>query len=86
MSYTTLTVRHDIAKKLRLEKATGESYSDLLDRLLESQPAKCVEEWIESLKPLEGHGVFTPEQRARLKNDQLKPRDSRARRKKHVVI
>jgi predicted CopG family antitoxin len=86
MSYTTLTVRHDVAKKLKASKAEGESYSDLLDRLLDSQPAKCVEEWLESLAPLEGRGVFTPEERERLKNDELKPRDSHARRKSHAAL
>ena len=84
MPYTTLTVRHDVAKKLKASKAAGESYSDVLDRLLDGQPAKCVEEWLESLKPLEGRGVFTPEERERLKNDQRKPRDSHTRRKGHA--
>lgn len=86
MPYTTLTVRHDVAKKLKASKAIGESYSDVLDRLLDNQPAKCVEEWLESLAPLEGRGVFTPEERDRLKNDQRKPRDSHARRKGHAAL
>jgi predicted CopG family antitoxin len=81
MPYTTLTVRHDVAKRLRSVKAAGESYSEVLDRLLDSQPAKCVEEWLESLAPIEGRGVFTPLQRERLKAEQRKHRDSAARRK-----
>ncbi len=81
MPYTTLTVKHDVAKKLKAAKAEGESYSELLDRLLESQPAKTVDEWLDSLKPLEGRGVFTPEERERLIYDQRNPRDSRARRR-----
>jgi hypothetical protein len=86
MPYTTLTVRHDVAKKLKASKAVGESYSDVLERLLENQPAKCVEEWMESLAPLVGRGVFTPEQRERLKSDQRNPRDSHARRKSHAPV
>ncbi|HEY4988564.1 MAG TPA: hypothetical protein VII09_02100 [Opitutaceae bacterium] len=84
MPYTTLTVRHDGAKKLRASKASGESDSDVLNRLLENQPAKCVEEWLDSLVPLNGRGVFTPEEREQLKQDQRKPRDSSARRKGHA--
>jgi predicted CopG family antitoxin len=84
MPYTTLTVRQDVAKKLRASKGRGESYSDVLNRLLENQPAKCVEEWLESLVPLEGRGVFTPEEREQLKKDQRKPRDSSARRRGHA--
>ena len=86
MPYTTLTVRHDVARKLKASKAAGESYSDVLDRLLDNQPAKCVGEWLESLAPLEGRGVFTPEERERLRNDQRKPRDSHARRKSHAAV
>jgi predicted CopG family antitoxin len=79
-------LRQDVAKKLRMSKATGESYSDLLERLLENQPAKCVEEWLESLAPLAGRGVFTPEERERLKTDQRNPRESSARRKRHAPV
>ena len=86
MPYTTLTVRHDVAKKLRSAKSAGESYSDVLNRLLDNQPAKCVEEWLESLTPLEGRGVFTPEERERLKADQARPRDSSMRRKRHAAV
>jgi predicted CopG family antitoxin len=86
MPYTTLTLRHDVAKRLKTAKAVGESYSDVLIRLLENQPAKCVEEWMESLAPLEGRGVFTPGERERLKEDQRKPRDSNARRKNHAAV
>jgi hypothetical protein len=34
---------------------------------LENEPAKAVEEFLASLTPLEGRGVFTPEQRDRLR-------------------
>ena len=54
MSFTTLSIRLDVAKKLKAVKAAGESYSDTLERLIESQPAKSVGEWLESLKPFEG--------------------------------
>jgi hypothetical protein len=84
MPYTTLTVRQDVAQRLRAAKGMGESYSDMLTRLLNDQPAKSVGEWLESLAPLEGRGIFTPEERARLKDDQRKPRDSRTRRKGHA--
>ena len=69
-----------------MAKSKGESYSDVLNRLLENQPAKCVEEWVQSLAPLEGRGVFTPEERERLKADQRKPRDSQARRKLNAAV
>jgi hypothetical protein len=85
MAYTTLTVRQDIAKRLKTAKIVGESYSDVLERLLDNQPAKCVEEWLESLAPLEGRGVYTPEERSLLKADQRAPRDSTARRKRHAA-
>lgn len=85
MAYTTLTVRQDIAKRLKTAKTVGESYSDLLARLLDNQPAKCVEEWLETLAPLEGRGVYTQPERALLKADQRTPRDSTARRKRHAA-
>jgi predicted CopG family antitoxin len=84
MPYTTLTVRHDVAKRLQTAKEAGESYSDVLNRLLDDQPAKAVGEWLESLAPLEGRGIFSPEERERLKRDQRNPRESRARRKGHA--
>jgi len=80
MAYTTLTVRQDVAKRLRAVKSARESYSEVLDRLMDNQPARTVEEWLDSLKPLEGRGVFTPEERERLTYDQRNPRDSHARR------
>jgi hypothetical protein len=80
MSFTTLSIRHDVAKKLKAAKLEGESYSDTLERLLENQPAMTVGEWLESLKPLEGHGVFTPEARERLRANQRSPRASRRKR------
>jgi hypothetical protein len=84
MAYTTLTVREEVARKLRANRGVGESYSDVLNRLLDNQPAKTVGEWLESLAPLEGRSLFTPAERARLKRDQQYPRDSRTRRKGHA--
>jgi Putative antitoxin len=81
MPYTTLTVRHEVAKRLRATRGKGESYSDVLNRLLDNQPAKTVEEWMDSLAPLQGRALFTPEERTRLIEDQRNPRHSRARRK-----
>ena len=71
MAYTTLTVRTDVAKKLKAAKERGESYSDLLARLLENAPAETVGEWLDSLEPLRGRGVFTPEERERLRERHL---------------
>jgi predicted CopG family antitoxin len=85
MPYTTLTVRLDVAKRLRASKSAGESYSDTLARLLDNQPAKTVGEWLESLVPQEGRGLFSPEERERLKRDQRGPRESHTRRKSHAA-
>ena len=85
MPYTTLTVRQDIVKRLRATKTADESYSDVLARLLDNQPAKTVGEWLQSLLPHEGHDLFSPEERERLKKDQRNHRDSHARRKSHAV-
>jgi predicted CopG family antitoxin len=85
MPYTTLTVRADIAKRLRASRGVGESYSDVLNRLLDEQPAKTVGEWMESLAPLEGRRLFSGEERANLRRDQRSPRDSAARRKGHAA-
>jgi predicted CopG family antitoxin len=79
MPYTTVTLRQDVAERLRNSRAAGESYSDVLNRLLDNQPAKTVAEWMESLAPLEGRSLFTREGRERLKTDQRNPRNSRAR-------
>ncbi len=81
MPYTTVTLRQDVAKRLRKSRGVGESYSDLLERLLDAQPAKTVQEWMESLAPLEGRALFTEAGRHRLAADQCRPRDSRTRRK-----
>lgn len=70
MAFTTLTIRHEVALRLKAAKAAGESYSDTLDRLLESQPAKTVKEWLASLAPLEGRGIFSAKTRTGLKRDQ----------------
>jgi predicted CopG family antitoxin len=81
MPYTTVTLRQDVAKRLRNIRGSGESYSDVLNRLLDNQPAKTVGEWMESLAPLEGRSLFTKEGRERLKNDQSHPRRSRVKSK-----
>ena len=81
MPYTTVTLRQDVAKRLRKSRGSGESYSDVLTRLLDNQPAKTVGEWMDSLVPLEGLSLFTKEGRERLKNDQLNPRRSPVRNK-----
>jgi len=81
MPYTTVTLRQDVAKRLRSSRGSGESYSDVLTRLLDNQPAKTVGEWMESLAPLEGHNLFTVEGRERLRNDQIHPRRSHAMRR-----
>ena len=80
MPFTTLSIRLDVAKKLKAAKATGESYSDTLERLLENQPAKSVGEWLKSLEPLEGRGLFTAASRQQPKADQRVPRRSARRR------
>ncbi|HRE80736.1 MAG TPA: hypothetical protein PLN52_06795 [Opitutaceae bacterium] len=81
MPYTTLTVRQDVAKRLRGSRQSGESYSDVISRLLDNQPAKTVGDWLNSLEPLEGRTLFSPEERTRLVQDQRSPRASLARRK-----
>lgn len=81
MAYTTLSVRLDVARKLKAAKLAGESYSDTLERLLESQPAKTVGEWLASLTVLEGRGILETESRARLRSDQRSPRRSQRRRR-----
>jgi hypothetical protein len=83
MAFTTLSIRLDVAKKLKAAKAAGESYSDTLERLLENQPAKTAGEWLASLAPLEGRGLFTKAARAQLKKDQQRPRPSP--RKRHAA-
>jgi predicted CopG family antitoxin len=79
MPQTTVKLRHDVARRLEESRGPGESRSDVVARLLDNQPATTVEEWMESLAPLEGRGLFTKEGRERLKADQLSPRHSRAR-------
>ena len=76
MAFTTLSIRLNVARKLKAVKAVGESYSDTLERLLENQPAKTVGEWLASLEPLEGHGLFSKEVRTQLEHDQKQPRTS----------
>jgi hypothetical protein len=85
MPYTTLTVRADVAKRLRGAKGPGESYSEILERLLDNQPAKTVQEWLVSLAPLEGHPIFSAAERTALKQSQSYPRDSRARKKRNAA-
>ena len=81
MSFTTVSIRTDVARKLRAAKLAGESYSDTLERLLENQPAMTGAEFLASLAPLEGRGVFTPEQREALREAQRNPRPSRRKRR-----
>jgi predicted CopG family antitoxin len=81
MAFTTLSVRVDVARRLRLAKQPGESFSDTLDRLLENQPAKNVGEWLDSLQAMEGHAIYTPARRAQLRADQRTPRPSARRRR-----
>jgi predicted CopG family antitoxin len=81
MAFTTLSIRDDVARRLKEAKAPGESYSDILERLLENQPAETVGEWLKSLEPLEGRGVFSAEERRRLKDDQQNPRRSPRKRR-----
>jgi predicted CopG family antitoxin len=81
MAFTTLSVRVDVVRKLKAAKAAGESYSDTLERLLEHQPAKNVGEWLASLAPVEGRGLFSEEERQRLRRDQREPRPSARKRR-----
>jgi len=81
MAFTTLTIRQEVARRLKAAKAAGESYSDTLERLLENQPSKTVEQWLASLAPLEGHGIFSVKTRERLKRDQRVPRHSPRKRR-----
>ena len=81
MAYTTVTLRQDVAKRLRSSRGSGESYSDVLNRLLDNQPAKTVGEWMDSLAPLEGKNLFSDAGRERLQNDQIRPRRSRVKSK-----
>ena len=81
MAFTTISIRDDVARRLKEAKTTGESYSDVLVRLLDNQPARTVGEWLESLEPLEGRGVFSAEERRRLKHDQQNPRRSPRKRR-----
>jgi predicted CopG family antitoxin len=79
MPFTTLSIRIDVARKLKASKLAGESYSDVIDRLLDYQPAKTVDEWLKSLACIEGHGVLKPEERSRLRRDQRVPGRKRHR-------
>lgn len=81
MAFTTVSIRDDVARKLKAAKVAGESYSDTLARLLENQPAKTVEEWLSSLEPIVGRGVLSPDARERLKKDQQTPRPSPRKRR-----
>jgi hypothetical protein len=73
-----VTLRHYVAKRLRNSRVSGESYSDVLNRLLDNQPSKSVGEWMDSIAPLEGNRLFTMAGREGLKYDQRNPRKSRA--------
>ena len=76
MAFTTVSIRWEVARRLKAAKAPGESYSDTLERLLDNQPAKTAGEWLTSLEPLVGHTLFSPESRERLREDQRRPRAS----------
>jgi hypothetical protein len=78
--YSRVNVSRDVAKKLRASRLPGESASDAIDRLIDDTPASNVAGWLESLLPLEGAGVFTPEERGRLKGEQQNRRDSHSRK------
>lgn len=82
MSFTTITVRANVARRLKAAKLARESYSEVLERLLDNQPAKTGGEWLDSLEVLEGRGVFSAEERARLKRDQRSPRRSVTRKRR----
>jgi predicted CopG family antitoxin len=81
MAFTTLSIRADLARKLKAAKQAGESYSDLLERLLENQPAKTADEWLASLSVIEGRGILTAAERARIRREQSAPRRSPRRRR-----
>ena len=81
MAFTTVSIRLDVARKLKAAKAAGESYSDTLDRLLENQPAKTAGEFLASLQPLVGHSLLSPTGREQLKRDQKRPRASPRKRR-----
>lgn len=81
MAFTTVSIRLEVARKLKAAKAAGESYSDTLERLLENQPAKTVGEWLASLEPLVGRGILSPASRGHLKRDQRAPRRSTRKRR-----
>ena|ERR1700722_16609939 len=81
MPHATLKVRQDVFERLRHCRVSGESFSDVVNRLLNNQPATTVGEWINSLAPLEGRALFNRRDRERLTKDQRNPRTSCARRK-----
>jgi hypothetical protein len=81
MAFTTLSIRLDVARKLKAIKGASESYSDTLERLLENQPAKSTQEWLASLAPLQGRGIFSAAARKQLKQDQKASRASPRRRR-----
>ena len=82
MKFTTLSLRIDVARKLKAAKIKGESYSETIERLLENQPAMTVGEFLDSLKPLEGRGVFTREERERLTERHLPQRSPRRKKRR----
>jgi len=80
MSCARITVTSDVAGRLQLVRTAGESFSDVISRLLDEQPAKTVGKWMEFLAPLDGQTLFTPDERAHLMRDQRNPRYSRIRK------
>jgi predicted CopG family antitoxin len=85
MLHARITVASALATRLQLVRADGESYSDVIARLLDEQPAKTVDEWMESLAPLDGQALFTPAERAHLMHDQGNPRHSCMRKNENTA-
>jgi len=80
MRFSRISVTREVAERLRSARSKCESLGELIERLLDDAPARTVAEWLRSLAPLEGSGVYSPEERMRLWHDQLHPRDSYTRR------
>jgi hypothetical protein len=70
-----------VHKRLQDSRVAGESFSEVVNRLLDNQSAKTVGEWLNSLVALGGKRLFSRKGRERLEKDQHNPRSSDARRK-----
>jgi hypothetical protein len=77
MAFTTITLRRDVAKRLRTYKTKGESYSDLVNRLLDEQPYATGGEWLDYLEQFQGRGIFSEEGRKELERLQQEKRELR---------